>query len=158
MAFCNQCGATLNDGARFCASCGADQNAQAAQQAAQPNSAQPQQNYTPPQQPTYTQPQQPAYTQPGYGQQPYPPQGGEYGPVMTTKQWLVMFLLLLIPIAQLVLPFVWAFGEGNPNRRNYWRAALIFALIMFGLMILLFILLGTTMASMFGAMRNNFWY
>ena len=64
--FCTNCGAQLPDGSRFCAQCGAPQEAVAAPV---------QQPY--PQQPVYQQPayQQPVYQQPAYPQQPsYAPQ------------------------------------------------------------------------------------
>ena len=154
MAFCNQCGASVPDGTRYCPSCGTEQSAQAAAQPQQTSYTQPQQpSYTQPQQSAYTQPQQPAYTQPGYNQQ-YPQQSGEYAPVVTTKQFLGMFLLMLIPIANIILPFVWAFGEGNPNRKNLWRAALIMALIGIALSILISVLVGASLFSIFSSIKD----
>ncbi len=51
MAFCNQCGAQLQDGATFCTACGAQQNAAPqAQQPQQPQYQQPQQQPQQPQQ------------------------------------------------------------------------------------------------------------
>ena len=67
--FCNKCGATMQDGAGFCPSCGA-------QQAVAPQAPQQPVYQAPPQQPVYQQaPQQPygqqPYGQQAYGQQPY---------------------------------------------------------------------------------------
>lgn len=63
---------------------------------------------------------------------------------LTTGEWIVTHLVLLIPVVNLVMHFVWAFGEGNISRRNFCRARLLLfaialGLAMFiGLMLLLF--------------------
>ena len=54
----------------------------------------------------------------------------DYAPVVTMKEWIITMLLLCIPIANIVLPFVWAFGSDvNPSKKNYFRAMLIFMAI-----------------------------
>lgn len=51
----------------------------------------------------------------------------DYAPVVTIKEWAITMLLLCIPIANIVLPFVWAFGSDvNPSKKNYFRVMLIF--------------------------------
>jgi len=66
-----------------------------------------------------------------YQQQPqYPQPGGTQWPHMTLGNWVVTMLLLLIPIANIVLMFVWAFGSNtNPSKKTYFQATLIFAAI-----------------------------
>lgn len=40
--------------------------------------------------------------------------------------YIKMFLLMVIPLLNIILLFLWSFGAGgNPNRRNFGRAALI---------------------------------
>lgn len=54
----------------------------------------------------------------------------DYAPVVTMKEWIITMLLLCIPIANIVLPFVWAFGSDvNPSKKNYFRVLLIFMAI-----------------------------
>ncbi|NQF15591.1 hypothetical protein HPY31_16895 [Brevibacillus sp. HB1.3] len=54
--------------------------------------------------------------------------------VMTMKDWIVVSLFMMIPIANLVLLFVWAFGsDGNLNRKNWAKAGLLLMAIFFGL-------------------------
>ena len=60
--------------------------------------------------------------------------------VMSLKQWLITFLILLIPCASIVMPFVWAFRSNeNLNRRNFFRALLIFVPIMYALFFMVYI-------------------
>jgi hypothetical protein len=45
---------------------------------------------------------------------------------MKLGDWLVTFLLLVIPIANLVLPFVWAFGSDvNKSKKTFFQCYLI---------------------------------
>jgi len=53
-----------------------------------------------------------------------PPPGGQYE-VVSVLVWLGYFIVAAIPVVGLVMCFVWAFGKGNMNRRNVFRAALI---------------------------------
>ena len=60
--------------------------------------------------------------------------------VMTTGQWMLTTLIMAIPLVGIVMVFVWAFGNGNNNRKNYCRATLIWTLIGIALWILLIVL------------------
>lgn len=46
---------------------------------------------------------------------------------LSMGEWLVTLILLMIPCVNIVLLFVWGFGNGNVSRRNYCRATLIVA-------------------------------
>lgn len=51
--------------------------------------------------------------------------------VVSTKQWLLTFFILLIPIVNLIMLFVWAFGRNVPKSKENWaRACLIVVLLM----------------------------
>ncbi|MDO3679089.1 hypothetical protein [Paenibacillus ehimensis] len=53
-------------------------------------------------------------------------------PIMTVKDWLITMLILIIPLVNLIMLFVWAFGGGaNPNKSNYAKAALLWMVIGF---------------------------
>ncbi|TQR17332.1 hypothetical protein FG384_18300 [Psychrobacillus vulpis] len=43
---------------------------------------------------------------------------------MSVGDWLITMLILIIPIVNIVMLFVWGFGNSDP-RRNYARASLI---------------------------------
>ncbi|MGG4444033.1 hypothetical protein [Brevibacillus fortis] len=54
--------------------------------------------------------------------------------VMTMKDWIIVSLFMMIPIANIVLLFMWAFGsDGNLNRKNFAKASLLFMAILLGL-------------------------
>jgi ABC-type lipoprotein release transport system permease subunit len=62
--------------------------------------------------------------------------------------WLKYLIIAAIPLVGLVMCFVWAFGRGNLNRRNLFRAALI--LMAAG------IVLGIIISVVFGAVFQGF--
>jgi len=65
---------------------------------------------------------------------------------MTLGNWLTTFLLLAIPVVNIVLLFVWAFGKGvNKSKKTYCQAELIILGIV---LILYFVFLGVFFASM----------
>ena len=45
--------------------------------------------------------------------------------VMTMGEWLITLIVLAIPCVNVIMYFVWAFGNGNENRKNFCRAGLI---------------------------------
>lgn len=54
----------------------------------------------------------------------------ETAPVMSVSEWFITYLLLMIPLVNLILLFVWAFGNNtNPNKKNFAKSALIWAAI-----------------------------
>lgn len=54
----------------------------------------------------------------------------KYSKPMTLKDWIITLLLMLIPIANIVLMFVWAFGSNvNKSKKTYFQATLIMAAV-----------------------------
>jgi hypothetical protein len=63
--------------------------------------------------------------------------------VMTMKDWILVSLFMMIPIANIVLLFMWAFGsDGNLNRKNWSKATLLLMAILLGL----YFVIGTIIA------------
>lgn len=123
MAYCTKCGTQVAEDVKFCTSCGTPMGA--AQQPQPQPQPQPQQTYT--QQPQQQQYQQP-YQQPPYGQ-PYPQPAYTEEPI-STGSYMLMFLLLMIPIVNLLCLIVWACGGSNKkNKVNLSRAMLFWMLI-----------------------------
>ena len=49
---------------------------------------------------------------------------------VSLKEWLITLLIMCIPIVNIVMIFVWAFGKNvNPSKSNYFKANLIFVAI-----------------------------
>ena len=73
---------------------------------------------------------------PGYGYQSQQ----QMAPVISVKEWMLIMLVMFIPIVNIIMMFVWAFGEGNPSKKNYFKASLIWAAIVLVIYIILFVL------------------
>lgn len=95
--------------------------------------------------------QQSSYQQPQYqGYQTY--QGGsEMEEPMSLKEWLITDLLLLIPCANFILIFVWAFSSSEKkSKSNFFKAQLIFMGCILAFYLLLFIIaIGAGFATAF---------
>jgi predicted metal-binding membrane protein len=92
----------------------------------------------------------PEASQANYGGVPY--QNNYAVPVVSTKEWLISMLIMLIPIVNIVMIFVYAFGgNSNPSKANYFKASLIMACIGLVLWLLFFLLfvviLGNALSS-----------
>ena len=67
---------------------------------------------------------------------------------MSTKDWLIVFLVSILPCVNIIMLFVWAFsGSGNHNRRNYARAYLIFIAIGIALYFLVILIFGAVLTN-----------
>ena len=106
-------------------------------------------------------PPMPPGVPPGHYPPPFPPPTPGYGgnpqdtAVMSTKEWLLTLLVMLIPCVNIIMLFIWAFsGSGNLNRRNYSRAYLIFYAIVMGLVFLFYLVMFLFIGAMFNTM---FW-
>jgi heme/copper-type cytochrome/quinol oxidase subunit 2 len=72
---------------------------------------------------------------------------GTQAPVLSVKDWIIILIIGAIPVVNIVMLFVWAFGgNANPNKKNYSKAALIIAAILIVIyiifLILFFVVLG----------------
>ena len=69
---------------------------------------------------------------------------------VTMGEWFVMFLLLCIPIVNIVMLFVWAFGsDTKPSKANLCKLQLLIAAIGIGLAIIIGIIGAAIGASLF---------
>lgn len=60
--------------------------------------------------------------------------------IMSVKDWLITLILLIIPLVNIILLFVWAFSEGNIIRKNFAKAQLIMVAIAIALYVIFLIL------------------
>lgn len=57
--------------------------------------------------------------------------------VVSIGDWIITMILMIIPLINLIMLFVWAFGSGTPvSKANWAKATLIFYLIGFILVVL----------------------
>ena len=75
--------------------------------------------------------------------------GHQQAPIVSVKEWLLTNLILMIPLVNIVMMLVWAFGSNtNPNKANYFKAALIlFAIVMAIYLVLAVVFLGSIAAN-----------
>jgi ABC-type Na+ efflux pump permease subunit len=74
---------------------------------------------------------------------------------MTMGDWLITFLIQAIPLVGIIMLFVWAFGDGtHPSKKTWAQASLVFALIMFILVIIFIAALWTMFSSFFSGAYN----
>ena len=69
---------------------------------------------------------------------------------MSVGDWIITYLILLIPLVNIILLFVWAFGDGpNITRKNWAKGYLMLIGIMIVFWIFISIIMG--MFGMFNA-------
>jgi len=68
---------------------------------------------------------------------------------MSTKEWLITYLLLMIPFANFIFMIIWAIGGPNVNinKRNMFRASWIMTGIVFAIYIVILIVFGVVMGA-----------
>ncbi|HFC8489494.1 TPA: hypothetical protein ACFP4M_000054 [Neisseria subflava] len=77
--------------------------------------------------------------------------GHQQAPIVSVKEWLITNLIMMIPLVNIVMMLVWAFGSNtNPNKANYFKAALIlFAIVMVIYLVLAVVLFGSVAANQY---------
>ena len=65
-----------------------------------------------------------------------------YRPV-TIGNWMLTYLLMCIPLVNIILLFVWAFGSNTPvSKANWAKSSLIWMVIGIAFYVLLFVVFG----------------
>jgi len=74
---------------------------------------------------------------------------------LSVGQYMIIFLIYLIPLVNIIMLFVWAFSNNvNINKKNYARAMLIWTLILIVLSVLFSAAIGGILAGMLGGRGN----
>ncbi len=74
-------------------------------------------------------------------------------PVVSVGDWLITLLVRAIPLVNIIMLFVWAFGSGNnPNKANWAKAVLIWVAISIVLGIIVMLVFG---AAILGFMDSG---
>ena len=127
MFYCKNCGQQINEEVKFCPSCGTPIEMAAPREKGQEQPAAPP---APAPEPVPVQPvQQPTAQQPLYAAQSVAPAVYQEEPI-STGSYIGIFLLLMIPLVNLVCLIVWACGGcAKRNKTNLSRALLVWILI-----------------------------
>ena len=140
MAFCNECGAEVAAGIKFCSSCGNPMGqaaqpvpAMAAAQEYSPSQPQPVQSvYVPPAmqspQPSAAQPRPASAAVPVPGSDAPPAKGSRYA-VMGVGAYIGIMLLYSLPIVGIIACIIVTFAAKNQNLRNFSKAMLILLIV-----------------------------
>ncbi len=99
--------------------------------------------------------QQQPYQQAPYQQTSYQDPTNELEEPVTFGEWMITMLVMMIPCVNIVMMFVWAFGNGKKSKSNYFKAALVWALIGIVISILFTVIGGATFA---GIMKSASYY
>jgi len=65
--------------------------------------------------------------------------------VITTGDWVIVYLIMCIPLVNIIMLFVWAFGSGAPASKSNWAKATLIWIAISGILSVLF--LGSIMAA-----------
>lgn len=69
--------------------------------------------------------------------------------VISLKEWIITLLIMVIPIVNIVMLFVWAFSDNTPKSKSNWaKAKLVIMLLSFLLTIVLLILFWGAIAAL----------
>lgn len=82
-------------------------------------------------------------------QYPYPQTQQELEEPVSLGEWLVTFLIMLIPCANIIMMFIWAFSDNEKkSKSNYFKASLIW----FGIVLALYLVIFVLFAGMIGSL------
>lgn len=99
---------------------------------------------------------QPVYDRPVYSPPEAPLNPADERP-MSVKDWILTLLVLCLPCVNIIMMFVWGLGSnGNVNRKNYAKAALIIWAVLFALYLLISLIAGISIASIAGQMGDSY--
>lgn len=75
--------------------------------------------------------------------------------VMELKDWLITLIVLAIPCINIIMLFVWGFGAGNLNRRNFCRAQLLLCAVLLVLYFAILLIFGAAFTPLFQDILNE---
>lgn len=71
---------------------------------------------------------------------------------VTFGDWMLSLLLMMIPCVNIVMMFVYAFGNGKKSKSNFFKAYLVWMLISIVLSVIIIAIFGASMAAMMATM------
>lgn len=71
---------------------------------------------------------------------------------VTFGDWMLSLLLMMIPCVNIVMMFVYAFGNGKKSKSNFFKAYLVWMLISIVLSVIIVAIFGASMVAMMSTM------
>jgi hypothetical protein len=68
---------------------------------------------------------------------------------VSTGDWLLVYVIMCIPLVNLVMLFVWAFGSGPVSKQNWAKATLLWMIIV---TVLWFLFFGAFLGGLLGSL------
>ena len=66
------------------------------------------------------------------------------GNIVSVKEWLITLLIMMIPVINIIMMFIWAFGGGvKESKANFFKAQLIYFVLLTVITIILSVILGS---------------
>lgn len=119
--FCKKCGASMEDGDKFCTVCGVAMDMISQEETSQEEESQGASEYA------QSQKKETKNARSGSAAQKTVDSVALEKEPLTFGNYLFLFLILAIPVVNIIVLLIWAFGrERNINRKNFSRAALIY--------------------------------
>ena len=84
-------------------------------------------------------------------QQPYQNDSNLEEPV-SFGEWMIAMLLMMIPCVNIVMMFVYAFGNSKKSKSNYFKACLVWYLIAIVLSVIIVAVFGASLIAMMSSM------
>lgn len=91
--------------------------------------------------------QQSFQNQQPYQQAPYQQSGVEMEEPVSFGEWMLTMLIMMIPCVNIIMMFVWAFGDGKKSKSNYFKASLVWALISIVVTVIIVAVFGAAIVS-----------
>ena len=93
-----------------------------------------------------------SYSTPAYPNGPAAYDGRTQSPTVSFGDWLVTFLISVIPFVNIIMLFVWAFSASTPPSKANWAKA---ALALYAIFMVLGFLFASSLVAFFATMNHR---
>jgi len=77
-------------------------------------------------------------------------------PIMSIQDWIITFIVLIIPLVNIIMLFVWAFGSGTSKTKSNFAKAQLIMMIIFIVLGILFSILVASLGVFAGGFPMEF--
>ena len=85
-----------------------------------------------------------------YGQPMYQQTNNNLEEPVTLGEWIILFLISMVPCVNIIMLFVWAFGSNTKtSKKNYCRASLIITAVILVIYFIVIAIAGASLMTIF---------